>query len=235
MFTQYGITGARNPLLNLGFNDDGTLFVQTGAVNYRGPTDANGYMVIGSNVRMPVGQQIQFHNALERKTAFVKGDYELTPSLTAYGQFMYVDLTVNTESGGSLTQFPALTTIPVTNPVHPDGPAHDPRLAAAADARRSPGTAAMSAFPTRTGTRTTSVQQYLAGLRGDITDGWTFDVFASYDQSQHNQTMHNAVLKIAGSAPAQRRRRRRFAVRRRLQSVRRCQRPVAVAGLRQPS
>src|SRR5688572_20745326 len=51
VFTQYGITGARNPLLNLGFNDDQTLFVQTGAVNYRGPTDGNGYMVIGNNVR----------------------------------------------------------------------------------------------------------------------------------------------------------------------------------------
>ena len=31
------------PLLNLGFNNDGTLFVQTGAVNYRGQTDGGGY------------------------------------------------------------------------------------------------------------------------------------------------------------------------------------------------
>ncbi len=65
-------------LLNLGFNNDGTLFVQTGAVNYRGPVDGNGYMVVGGNVRMPVGQQIDYVNGLERKTAFLKADYELT-------------------------------------------------------------------------------------------------------------------------------------------------------------
>ena len=194
VFTQYGITSARNPLLNLGFNDDRTLFVQTGAVNYRGPTDANGYMVIGGNVRMPVGQQIQFHNALERKTAFVKGDYELTPALTTYGQFMFVDLTVNTESGGSLTQFPALTTIPVTNPFIPA----DLRTILAS--RPQPGAAftwngRYVGVPDKNWDENYRVQQYLAGLRGDITEGWSFDVFASYDESQHNQTMHNAVLK----------------------------------------
>ena len=194
VFTQYGITGARNPLLNLGFNDDQTLFVQTGAVNYRGPRDGNGYMVIGNNVRMPVGQQIQFHNALDRKTAFLKGDYELTPNLTAYGQFMFVDLTVNTESGGSLTQFPALTTIPVTNPFIPA----DLRTILAS--RPNPGAAftwngRYVGIPDKNWDENYKVQQYLAGLRGDITSGWTFDVFAAYDESQHNQTMHNAVLK----------------------------------------
>ncbi|KRA84160.1 TonB-dependent receptor domain-containing protein [Altererythrobacter sp. Root672] len=194
VFSQYGITGTRNPLLNLGFNNDQTLFVQTGAVNYRGPTDGNGYMVIGGNVRMPVGQQIQFHNALERKTAFVKGDYDLTSSLNLYGQFMYVDLTVNTESGGSLTQFPALTTIPVTNPFIPA----DLRTVLAS---RPQATAPFTwngryvGVPDKNWDENYRVAQYLAGLRGDITDGWSFDVFASYDESQHNQTMHNAVLK----------------------------------------
>ena len=39
------------------------------------------------------------------------------------------------------------------------------------------------------------LQQYLAGLKGSIAEGWSFDVFGSYDQSIHNQTMHYAVLK----------------------------------------
>jgi outer membrane receptor protein involved in Fe transport len=194
VFARYGITGARNPLLNLGFNNDGTLFTQTGAVNYRGPTDNAGYMVIGGNVRMPVGQQIQFYNALERKTAFLKGDYELAPWLTAYGQFLYVDLTVNTESGGSLTQFPALTSIPVTNPFIPA----DLRTILAS--RPNP-TAAFTwngryvGIPDKNWDENYRVEQYLAGLKGNITDGWTFDLFGSYDQSVHHQTMHNAVLK----------------------------------------
>src|SRR5262249_25004646 len=119
IFTNYGITSARNPLLNLGFNNDGSLYVQTGAVNYKGPTDGSGYLIVAGNVRMPVGQQVDFSNGLERKTAFLKADYDLTPTLTLYGQFMFVDLTVHTASGNSLTQFGTLTSVPVTNPFIP--------------------------------------------------------------------------------------------------------------------
>lgn len=194
VFTTYGITGARNPLLNLGFNNDRTLFVQTGGVNYRGDNGTNGYALIGGNVRMPVGQQLQVLNALDRKTAFVKGDFELTPDLTAYGQFLFVDLTVNTESGGSLTQFPTLTTIPVTNPFIPN----DLRTILAS--RPNP-TAAFTwngryvGVPDKNWDENYNVQQYMLGLRGNIAEGWSFDAFAAYDQSKHTQTMHQAVLK----------------------------------------
>jgi len=196
VFNAYGVTTLPNnfALSNMGFNNDGTLFFQNGAQNYKGPNGTAGYMVINNNVRMPVGQQIQFMNALERKTAFVKADYELTPALTAYGQFMFVDLTVNTESGGSLTQFPALTTIPVTNPFIPA----DLRTILAS--RPNP-TAAFNwnaryvGVPDKNWDENYQVQQYLAGVKGDITDGWSFDLFAAYDQSVHNQTMNNAVLK----------------------------------------
>ena len=194
LFNGYGVAGARNPLVNYGFNDDGTLFVQNGAQNYKGLTNSGGYLVVGNNVRMPVGQQAQFVNGLERKTAFLKADYELTPKLSVYGQFIYVDLSVNTESGGSLTQFPTLTTIPVTNPFIPV----DLRTILAS----RPNAAAPFAWnaryvgvPDKNWDETYKVQQYLLGLRGDITDGWRFDVFASYDESKHDQTMHNAVLK----------------------------------------
>lgn len=194
VFTTYGITSARNATQNLGFNNDGTLFVQTGGVNYKGPSDADGYMIVGGNVRMPVGQQIQILNSMERRTAFVKADYDLSPSLTAYGQFMFVDLTVNTESGGSLTQFPTVTTIPVTNPFIPQ----DLRTILAS--RATPGAAftwngRYVGVPDKNWDENYIIQQYLAGVKGDLVDGWTFDAFASYDESHHNQTMHNAVLK----------------------------------------
>lgn len=194
VFTSYGITGARNPLLNLGFNNDRTLFVQTGAVNYRGDNGANGYAIVGGNVRMPVGQQIQVLNSLNRKTAFVKGDFELAPDLTAYGQFLFVDLTLNSESGGSLTQFPTLTSIPLSNPFIPA----DLRTILAS--RPNP-TAAFAwngryvGVPDKNWDENYNVQQYLLGLRGNIADGWSFDAFAAYDQSKHTQTMHQAVLK----------------------------------------
>ena len=194
VFAKYGVTSTRNPLLNLGFNNDGTLFVQTGAVNYRGPTNGQGYSVVAGNVRMPVGQQIDFYNALDRKTAFLKADYEILPSITAYGQFMYVDLKVHTASGGSLTQFGTLTTIPVSNPFIPA----DLRavLASRPDAS-APFTwnGRYVGVPYKNFDEQYDVQQYLGGLRGDIAPGWTFDTFASYDQSVHNQTIGSAVVK----------------------------------------
>jgi outer membrane receptor protein involved in Fe transport len=194
IFTGYGITGARNPLLNLGFNNDGTLFVQNGAQNYKGSNGSNGYAVIGGNVRMPVGQQIDFYNGLTRKSAFLKTDYDLNDNLTAYAQFMYVNPTVSTASGGSLTQFPALTTVPVTNPFIPT----DLRTVLASRPTASAPFTWNSRYvgvPYKGWDESYHVEQYLAGLKGRISDSWSFDTFASYDESVHDQTMHHAVLK----------------------------------------
>lgn len=195
LFNGYGVAGARNPLAsNLGFNDDGTLFTQTGALNYKGANGTNGYAVIGGNVRMPVGLQGVLLNAVNRKTSFIKADYEILPDLTLYGQFMYVDLSVNTNSGGSLTQFPTLTTIPVTNPFIPN----DLRTVLAS---RPNATAPFNwsaryvGVPWKNWDENYAVQQYMAGIKGKITDGWSFDLFTAYDRSDHNQIMHNAVLK----------------------------------------
>ena len=195
LFNGYGIAGSRNPLAsNLGFNNDGTLFTQTGALNYKGANGTNGYAVVGGNVRMPVGQQIDYLNGLDRKTAFVKADYDLTPGLTVYGQFMDVDLTVSTHSGGSLTQFASLTTIPVSNPFIPNDLktilASRPNANAAFN-----WSARYVGVPYKGWDENYKVKQFLAGLKGDIAPGWTFDGFASYDESNHTSTMHNAVLK----------------------------------------
>lgn len=194
VFATYGVTATVNPLLNLGFNNNGSLFTQTGALNYRGPTDGSGYLLVGGNVRMPVGQQVDFYNGMKRKTAFLKADYELTPNLTAYGQFMYVDLNVHTASGNSLTQFGNLTTVPVTNPFIPA----DLRTILAS--RPTPGAAftwngRYVGVPYKAWDESYQIQQYLAGLKGSIAPGWTFDLFTSYDESVHNQTLHNAILK----------------------------------------
>jgi iron complex outermembrane recepter protein len=195
LFNSYGVAGSINPLAsNLGFNDNGTLFTQSGAKNYKGPNGSGGYAVVGGNVRMPVGQQGNILNAVNRKTAFWKADYDLAPRLSLYGQFMYVNLSVNSNSGGSLTQFPALTTIPVTNP-------YIPADLATVLASRPTNTATFSwraryvGVPWKNWDENYIVQQYLAGLKGDIAAGWGFDVYASYDSSVHDSVMHNAVLK----------------------------------------
>ncbi len=194
LFTGYGTALPGSALLNLGFNNDGSLFTQTGAINYKGDNGTNGYSVVGGNVRMPVGQQGNILNGMKRKTAFLKADYDITPGLTAYAQFMYVDLHVTTNSGGSLTQFPTLTTIPVTNPFIPADLAKV--LASRPNASATFNwNARYVGVPWKNWDENYQVQQYIGGLKGDIAPGWTFDAFASYDESTHISTMNNAVLK----------------------------------------
>jgi iron complex outermembrane receptor protein len=194
LFTNYGATAPVSNTLNLGFNDDGTLFTQTGAVNYRGPT-TEGYRVIAGNVRMPVQKTFFVQNPLDRKSVFTKFDYEAGP-VTAYGQILYVDSEVFTSSGGSLTQFGALTTIPVTNPFIPD----DLRtlLASRASNANAPFTwnGRYVGIPAKSWNEQYTTAQYLGGLKGALPmKDWTWDVFAAYDNTDHLQENNFAVLK----------------------------------------
>ena len=179
--------------LNLGFNDDGTLFTQTGAKNYKGPT-TDDYRIIAGNVRMPVQKGFYVQNPLDRKSVFSKFDYEIGP-VTTYGQILYVDSTVTTNTGNSLTQFGTLTTIPVTNPFIPN----DLRtLLATRPQAAAPFTwnGRYVGVPFKSWDEQYTTAQYLGGVRGDLPfEGWTWDVFAAYDTTEHVQTNYNAVLK----------------------------------------
>jgi iron complex outermembrane recepter protein len=194
LFAGYGAATPVSNTLNLGFNDDGTLFTQTGARNYKGPT-TNGYAVLGGNVRMPVGPQFLIVSPTDRNSVLTKFDYEVGPSVTLYGQLMYVDSTVYTESGGSLTQFGTLTTVPVTNPFIPS----DLRtLLAARPNASAPFTwnGRYVGVPYKGWDEQYTTTQYLLGARGDLPgEDWSYDLYVSHDTTDHNQTMHHAVLK----------------------------------------
>jgi iron complex outermembrane receptor protein len=193
LFTGYGSATPVTNTLNLGFNDDGTLFTQTGAKNYKGPTTGD-YAIIAGNVRMPVQKGFIVQNPLTRKSVFSKFDYELGP-VTTYGQVLYVDSSVFTSTGNSLTQFGTLTTIPVTNPFIPN----DLRTLLAS--RPTPGApftwnGRYVGVPFKSWDEQYTTAQYLGGVRGQLPFGdWTWDVFAAYDTTEHLQTNNNAVLK----------------------------------------
>ncbi len=194
LFASYGAATPVSNTLNLGFNDNGTLFTQTGAKNYLGPTTGD-YALLGGNVRMPVGPQTVIINPLNRKSIFTKVDYELTPSVTAYGQFLYVDSDVYTSSGHSLTQFGALTTIPVTNPFIP---ADLRTLLASRPNPTAPFTwnARYVGIPNKAWDERYTTSQFLGGLRGKLPiKNWTWDIYAAYDTTDHLQSNYNAVLK----------------------------------------
>jgi len=194
LFSGYGAATPVRNTLNLGFNDNGTLFTQTGAKNYLGPT-TNGYAILAGNVRMPVGPQTIIENPLQRKSVFSKVDYALAPQVTVYGQVLYVDSDVFTSSGRSLTQFGTLTTIPVTNPFIPAD------LGALLATRPNPNApftwnGRYVGLSVKSWDEQYTTAQYLAGLRGSLPlKDWTWDVFASYDTTDHLQSNQNAVLK----------------------------------------
>jgi outer membrane receptor protein involved in Fe transport len=194
LFSGYGAVTPVSNTLNLGFNDDGTLFTQTGAKNYKGPT-TDGYAVLGGNVRMPVGPQFIIQNPLDRKSVFTKFDYELMPAVTGYGQILYVDSDVFTSSGRSLTQFGTLTTIPVTNPFIPN----DLRtLLASRPNPSAPFTwnGRYVGIPSKAWDEQYTTAQYLGGVKGSLpVRDWTWDLFAAYDTTEHVQSNENAVLK----------------------------------------
>lgn len=194
LFSGYGVTKTVSTSAALGFNDDGTLFTQNGALNYKGPT-GNGYAVLAGNVRMPVAPQTLIENPLDRRNIFAKMDYKLTPDVVAYGQIMYSDWDVTTSSGRSLTQFGTLTTIPVTNPFIPAN------LATLLASRPNPNAPFVwngryVGLPNKSWDENYTVDQFLGGLRGVMPFGdWTWDVYASWDSTRHLQSNFNAVLK----------------------------------------
>jgi iron complex outermembrane receptor protein len=194
LFASYGVAGTVGNTLNLGFNDDGTLFSQTGARNYRGPTDG-AYRVLAGNVRMPVGPQTVIQNPIDRTSIYTKFDYDFSDNLTLYGQFMHVDSEVTTSSGRSLTQFGTLTSIPMTNPFIPA----DLRtlLASRADpAARFTWNGRYVGLPAKSWDEHYDTSQYLAGMKGSLPfESWTWDLYGSYDDTNHLQSNYNAVLK----------------------------------------
>lgn len=192
IFAGYGITQPISPSSPLGFNSDGTLFTETGALNYKGPT-TGAYEISGGNVRMPVGQQYIIGQPLDRKSIFTKYDFQINPHVQAYGDVLYVSSEVRFSTGDSLTQF-AVPTIPVTNPFIPSDLA--PILASRADPT-APFTynARYLDFGQRVNDNTETTSEFLDGLRGDFGGGdWTWDAYASYDTTNILEQDLNAVI-----------------------------------------
>ncbi|MCP5143492.1 MAG: TonB-dependent receptor [Gammaproteobacteria bacterium] len=191
LFGGYGATAPLNNN-NFGFNDDGTLFGQNGASNYRGPIDL-GYQIIGGNVRMPVLIQGTQRPSIERTSVYAKGEYTFSDALTGYVQVLYTDHTANTNSGGTLTQF-GTPTIPVTNPFIPVDLAT--LLAARPDPTASFGyNSRYVMVPAKNWDENYITQQYIGGFKGDLSfKDWSYDVYVAFDDTRHNQTQNYAVF-----------------------------------------
>ena len=129
VFGAYGVApGAVLNSRSLGFNDNGTLFGQIGAVNYQGPTTR--ILQHGRRHRAPAGDVPGIRRSI-RWSASRSSASSISRSRTrstAYGQFLYNKTTATGQVGWSPTLF-VVPTVPVDESVHSGGPAHDPGVA----------------------------------------------------------------------------------------------------------
>jgi outer membrane receptor protein involved in Fe transport len=193
VFANYGVAPGR--VLNsrsIGFNDNGSLFGQIGVINYQGPT-TEFYSTLGNNVRQPVTYQEFIVNPLERRSFFGKVDFEVSESVTAYGQFLYNKTTATGQVGFTPTLF-VVPMVPATNPFIPAD------LATILASRPTPGAdftlnQRFTGLDTREFPSDFTVGQYIFGVRGELPfKDWRWDVYGSYDSTDLVETQDKAIL-----------------------------------------
>ena len=119
VFAAYGVApGAVLNSRSLGFNDNGTLFGQIGAVNYQGPDD--GVLQHDRRHRAPAGDLPGIRRSIRWSASRSSASSTSTSRTqsTAYGQFLYNKTTATGQVGWSPTLF-VVPTVPVTNPFIP--------------------------------------------------------------------------------------------------------------------
>lgn len=193
VFAGYGI--AAGTVLNsrsLGFNDDGTLFQQIGANNYKGPTTQL-FSTLGNIVRQPVTMQEYLTQPMERRNIYASFDYDFSEGLTFYSQLLHTRSVVEGQVGWSPTLF-VVPTMPVSNPFIPTA------LRTILASRPTPGAdftlnQRFMGFEDRKFRSDVNVGRYVVGLRGDVGfSDWTFDIYGLHDNMDLVETQDKALL-----------------------------------------
>ncbi|WP_176943543.1 TonB-dependent receptor domain-containing protein [Sphingomonas sp. YR710] len=190
LFSSYGVAAgsvSRNAALS--FNADGTLFsASNGVFNYKG---SQGGLLFNTGTQVNnLNVYLTLQAPLERYTAFGRTTYELTPDITAFGQFQYANYStqVVVESGNT-----ALS-IPVTNPFIPA--ALSTLLASRANptANLTLQKRFLEAGPRLTN-RDFEVVQLVGGLQGKLTgiDG-SWEVYGSHGSTSIDENQPGSVL-----------------------------------------
>ncbi|WP_444883850.1 TonB-dependent receptor plug domain-containing protein [Microbulbifer sp. PSTR4-B] len=180
---------------------------------------------IGDYTSYDIGQYMWLSGAMERTSLSGSGSFSLTDSIELYGEGSYTVKTTNQQlaaqplsTGGGL----ALTTDDLPSEIQSqlkqiwqDDNEDYEELLAAYEAAHAEWTAnpvgseplepwanGVSSFylrPVATGTRDseqkTETYRFLAGARGDLTNGWGWDTFLSYGKNEGENTMANSISK----------------------------------------
>lgn len=190
--TQGVAAGTVRNSANLGFNDNGSLFAQSGAVNYQGPL-APEYSTFGGQFRQPAVLDQSVMRPQDRKSIFVRANLEISPAFEPYAQVLYSHTEAYSSIGLNITQFiPAL--VSVNNPFIPAS------LRTLLASRANPNAPfqinerflglGRRAYDTKFDT-----SQIVLGAKGETGIGdWTYDVYYSRDRTSIDNYIDNAVL-----------------------------------------
>lgn len=130
---------------------------------------------------------------LDRTSFFGKASYELNESVEFYAQVLYTEYSAYSQLAAS----PATgLSVPVTNP---NIPADLQSILASRPSPNDNFTFRRRMLESGARSRTTdyAVQQYTAGLTGDLAAEWTFDVFASYGDVEVTETQGGNLSRSA--------------------------------------
>lgn len=198
IFGQYGAAaGSVSRGQAFGFNADGSLFSRNAPlVNYQGPGPEEGYVTSSGALIYNTNRDAWLVVPQERYSFFARADYEIAPSVEAFGQFLFSNSNVTTNIGFTPV-FPAgVLTIPVTNPfIAPGSDLADllasrpnPTAPFVYDKRFNEAGSRIfeEDFDTFNGT---------LGLRGDLSsiDG-RWEIYASHSEMHQDSTRHNAIF-----------------------------------------
>lgn len=200
--TRYGLSGV-TATNQIGFNDNGSLFTQTGAINYQGPTSEDSlFAIVGGNVRQPVGRHSDALKSLERYSAFARGEFDFNSAVTGYAQLLYSDATTAGSASLNITFTGPIALVSMNNqfiPGHPLGTTpgdlwdflqlrDDPNAPFILNQR-------FMGLPNRTHVERFTTAQFIAGLKGDVGIGdWTFDVYYAHDSVSGRERVESVLL-----------------------------------------
>ena len=184
-----------------GINDDGTLFtsnpVTAPVYNYKGQLDSI-IRNVGNTLLQSSGLFYDIQIPLERLTAYGRGEYELTDTITAFVQGNYTgytaDVRISVTPLGSLGQ---ITFVPATNPFIP----RDLRTLLAS--RANPGgdfvlNKLLLPLGPRTQEERWDLFQITAGLNGRIPSlGWTWDATYGEGRTENRSILRGGVSNAA--------------------------------------
>jgi outer membrane receptor protein involved in Fe transport len=204
------ITPANLAANQIGYNPNDTLFYYPLRRNYAGPTTID-YTGFQPNFAYNTGALNYLFLPLERYNFFSRGSYEINDNAEVFGQFVFANYTATT----TLAPTPAAGNpaapggtgflVPVTNPFIP---AQLKTLLASrtGDTANVNGAGAnedflvnkrFSALGGRVSTNSNNVYQGLVGLRGDLTNEFSYEVYAAYGRNEITEIQEGNISKSA--------------------------------------